>query len=69
LYYKREKMSPLLLSIANVLVTEMANQAQYSSSLVEVGKILAISSAWIGGLILWMRSKEKASGTSIATTN
>lgn len=62
-------MSPLFLSIANVLVTEMANQTQYSNSLVEVGKILAISSAWIGGLILWMRSKEKANSTSVAATN
>lgn len=52
-------MSPLFLSIANVLVTEMGNQAQYSGSLIEITKILAISSAWIGGLLLWIRSNER----------
>lgn len=53
-------MSPLFLSIANVLVTEIGNQSQYSGSLIEIAKILGISSAWIGGLLLWIRSNERS---------
>lgn len=58
-------MSPLFLSIANVLVTEIGNQSQYSGSLIEVAKILLISSAWIGGLLLWIRSNEKSKAQNI----
>jgi hypothetical protein len=51
-------MAPVFLSIANVLVAEMANQTQYSSTLIEVVKILGISSVWIGGLLLWIKSNH-----------
>lgn len=64
-------MSPLFLSIANVLVAELGNQSNYSSSFIEVAKILAISSAWIGGLLLWIRSndKHKTQSQRIATAS
>ncbi len=52
-------MSPLFLSIAKVLVTEIGNQSNYSSSYLEVIKILSISTAWVGGLVLWIRSNDK----------
>ncbi len=51
-------MVTVFLSIANVLVAEMANQTQYSSTLIEVVKILFISSIWIGGLLIWIKSNH-----------
>jgi len=52
-------MTTLFSSLANVLVAEMTNQAQSSSSLTEIVKIIAISSVWIGGLILWICSIQR----------
>ncbi len=47
-----------IVSIADMLVASSNFASSNANTLVEVTKILVVSTLWIGGLIIWVKNKE-----------